>query len=248
MMRGCDVGCPQGAIHNGWATKGRLMIVINRLPRSRQDLERTDDMHGRALGWARAEAALEVFELCGLAVVLCDRFGKVLRLNDAAQGLLQNDLRIVQGRLVCANRETTLMLEQALPRLQAAGRRGRAVDRPITVLRAGRRPILVYPMRLASVCADSSAPCQSLMVLIDLDAQPTLPPQLLSLCFGLSAAEARLAARFAAGEGLETAAQELAITKATARNQLKAIFAKTGVHRQSELTALLARLPDFESR
>ena len=146
-MRGCDVGCPQGAIHNGWATEGRLMIVINRLPRSRQDLERTDDMHGRALGWARAEAALEVFEVCGLAVVLCDRFGKVLRLNDAAQGLLQDDLRIVQGRLVCANRETTLMLEQALPRLQAAGR-GRAVDRPVTVLRAGRRPILVYPMRL----------------------------------------------------------------------------------------------------
>ena len=103
-------------------------------------------------------------------------------------------------------------------------------------------------MRLASVCADLSAPCQSLMVLIDLDAQPTLPPQLLSLCFGLSAAEARLAARLAAGEGLETAAHELAITKATARNQLKAIFAKTGVHRQSELTALLARLPDFELR
>jgi DNA-binding CsgD family transcriptional regulator len=45
-------------------------------------------------------------------------------------------------------------------------------------------------------------------------------------------------------EGLnpERAAQQLGISKATARNQLKAVFAKTATHRQGELVALLSRL------
>jgi hypothetical protein len=48
-------------------------------------------------------------------------------------------------------------------------------------------------------------------------------------------------------EGLnpERAAEELGISKATARHQLKAIFGKTATHRQSELVALLSR---FQSR
>ena len=36
------------------------------------------------------------------------------------------------------------------------------------------------------------------------------------------------------------AAGELGLARETARNQLKAVFAKTGTHRQGELIALLA--------
>ncbi|MGI8568738.1 MAG: helix-turn-helix transcriptional regulator, partial [Methylocella sp.] len=38
------------------------------------------------------------------------------------------------------------------------------------------------------------------------------------------------------------AARELNISRETARNQLKAVFAKTGTHRQSELVALLLQV------
>jgi DNA-binding CsgD family transcriptional regulator len=41
---------------------------------------------------------------------------------------------------------------------------------------------------------------------------------------------------------LRTAAEELGVARDTARNQLKAIFAKTGAHRQSELVELLTKL------
>jgi len=41
---------------------------------------------------------------------------------------------------------------------------------------------------------------------------------------------------------LETIADDLNITKETARFHLKRIFAKTGVRRQAELVALFARL------
>ncbi len=46
----------------------------------------------------------------------------------------------------------------------------------------------------------------------------------------------------ATGVSPEQAGEELGIARETARNQLKAIFAKTATHRQGELIALLSRL------
>jgi DNA-binding CsgD family transcriptional regulator len=41
---------------------------------------------------------------------------------------------------------------------------------------------------------------------------------------------------------VEEAARTLGIARETARNQLKAVLAKTGTHRQSELVAMISRL------
>src|SRR4051812_24609566 len=65
--------------------------------------------------------------------------------------------------------------------------------------------------------------------------------ELLRKYFGLTAAEARLAVRLASGDTLTTAASESTVARETAHNQLKAVFAKTNTHRQSELVALLGR-------
>jgi DNA-binding CsgD family transcriptional regulator len=45
-------------------------------------------------------------------------------------------------------------------------------------------------------------------------------------------AETRITERIAVGVSLEKAAEDLGISRETARNQLKAVFAKTGTHRQ----------------
>ena len=60
--------------------------------------------------------------------------------------------------------------------------------------------------------------------------------------FRLTEAEARLATQLALGESLEKVADRFGIGKETARSQLRGIFAKTGVHRQAELVAVLAKL------
>lgn len=59
---------------------------------------------------------------------------------------------------------------------------------------------------------------------------------------GLTAAEARLTAKLVQGLSLADAAAELKISAHTARTQLKSIFAKTGVRRQSELLRLLTEV------
>jgi pimeloyl-ACP methyl ester carboxylesterase/DNA-binding CsgD family transcriptional regulator len=59
---------------------------------------------------------------------------------------------------------------------------------------------------------------------------------------GLTAAEARLASKLAAGRQIVDASEELGISPHTARTQLKAIFAKTGARRQSELIGIMNRV------
>ena len=64
----------------------------------------------------------------------------------------------------------------------------------------------------------------------------------LSVAFGLTQAETKLAAQLGTGVGLDAAATSLGVSRETARSQLKAVFAKTKTHRQAELAALIARL------
>lgn len=65
------------------------------------------------------------------------------------------------------------------------------------------------------------------------------PPAVLRALFGLTSAEARLAAKLAQGPSLDEIATEFGIHIETARNQLKSIFLKTDIHRQSELVRLV---------
>jgi DNA-binding CsgD family transcriptional regulator len=61
--------------------------------------------------------------------------------------------------------------------------------------------------------------------------------------FGLTAAEAKLAIALGEGATVGELTDGFQITANTARSHIKRIFDKMSVHRQSELVAILARLP-----
>jgi DNA-binding CsgD family transcriptional regulator len=63
--------------------------------------------------------------------------------------------------------------------------------------------------------------------------------------YGLTQAEARLLRILSNGHGLFEAAQELGITRNTARTHMRNIYAKVGTHRQSDLVRLLYRFNLF---
>jgi DNA-binding CsgD family transcriptional regulator/PAS domain-containing protein len=195
----------------------------------------------RALGFARAEAALAAFEVSGLAVALVDRLGKALRLNAAAERLLGPDLMTARGHIASIDHDATAALDRALHALLwSAG--GQALAPPVALPRADKRPLLAYAIRPSAICADALAACQAVVVFIDPDDRRQPPETHLKTAFGLSPAEARLAARLATGEGLADAANRLGVTYETARTELKRVFLKLGVSRQAELVALLAPL------
>src|SRR5690606_12680845 len=63
----------------------------------------------------------------------------------------------------------------------------------------------------------------------------------LKLAFGLSAAETRLCELLANGRSLAEAADALRLSEGTVRQRAKAVFQKTGTHRQGQLIALVSR-------
>lgn len=195
----------------------------------------------RLIGMTRVEAALEAFSASGTAAVMLDRGGNVLEINAATERLLGSDLQIYRKRLVPRDRRAAVALDQSLHELlwqQSPS----ATKAPVLLPRAVGRPVLAYPLRLSGISADILSPCQAVIVLVDTGARPQYREVTLKDCLGLTTAEARLALRLMTGERLETAAELIGITRETARNQLKSIFAKTDTHRQAELALLIFRL------
>jgi DNA-binding CsgD family transcriptional regulator/PAS domain-containing protein len=85
-----------------------------------------------------------------------------------------------------------------------------------------------------------SLPRPEICVMItDPEGGQLLPANQLQSAFGLTPAEARLAALLANGEELRTAAAKLSITYGTARVRLANLFEKTDTRRQGELVRLL---------
>ena len=97
-------------------------------------------------------------------------------------------------------------------------------------------------MPVTAFGSDFFSPGRVILLLTDLRAP--LRPEATQLCsaFGLTVAEAKLAAKLASGVGIDRAAASLGVRRETARTQLKAVFAKTNTRRQAELAALVSRL------
>jgi len=92
---------------------------------------------------------------------------------------------------------------------------------------SGRRPVMSFSR--PAVC----------VVITDPERHAKLPANRLQVAFGLTEAEARLAALLAEGDEVRTAAGKLGITYGTARTRLAEIFQKTETKRQGDLIRLL---------
>jgi DNA-binding CsgD family transcriptional regulator len=190
-----------------------------------------------ALGFAAAGGAVEAFEFSGTAVIQLDKSAGVIGLNVEAERLMGRGIRIVRRRLVAERPDATDVLDRALHALLWSNET--TMMPPVALPRDGGRPLMAYPIALRSVADNPFAHCRALVVLLDPNRTRLPPETMLRTAFALTAAEARLAAGLARGAPVEAVADGLGVTKATARNQLKAVFAKTGVHRQAELVALI---------
>ena len=67
-----------------------------------------------AMGFARVEAACDAFGATGTPTAMLGRTGAVVWINGPAEKLLDQDLRIVAGRLVSGSRNATDALERSL--------------------------------------------------------------------------------------------------------------------------------------
>jgi DNA-binding CsgD family transcriptional regulator len=196
----------------------------------------------RALGFARGEAALCAFDASDTAVILLDRFGRAVRMNGAAEDMIGPDLQVVDKKLRPKDPESAKVLYRTFREVIWESTDTRSLGLPFGIARTGRRPLLAYLSRHAGISADVFSPIQAVLILVDPErrAQPAIAT--LKVCYGLTDAEARLAAYFTSGASLDAAAASFGVSRTTVRNQLASVMAKVGVNRQAELVAALAAL------
>ena len=113
---------------------------------------------------------------------------------------------------------------------------------PIVIRRDGKRPIIAKVLPVPAAARNPFLGARAILTFVPIEPKARPDASLLSKTFGLTLAEVKLAAALADGTSLKAAAEELNISRQTARNQLKIVFAKTDTHRQSQLVALVSCL------
>ncbi|HEY3917561.1 MAG TPA: LuxR C-terminal-related transcriptional regulator [Stellaceae bacterium] len=201
---------------------------------------------------ANAERLVRVFEeraldlelprriLNSMAVgaLIADQNGQVQFANAAAEEILaQNDgLTRRDNRIQAARSFETNNLLAALRDGAATGHGALLIARP-----SGKQPYAVVVMPLAGV-GDATA-VRALVFLSDLAHRSNELAPRLSQLFGLSKAEARVAAGIAEGRRLTEIAQEFDVRMPTVRTQLRAVLKKVGATRQADLVRIVLALP-----
>ncbi|GAB3630530.1 helix-turn-helix transcriptional regulator [Pandoraea terrae] len=178
-------------------------------------------------------------EQLAVGCLVLSQDGRVLLKNAVADRWLaqQDGFRLWNGVVRCLDPQSERLLRTTLAAAAASEGPGDAA-RSFRIRRGGERhwSVLVRPYGVRAALGEKTASAVLLLVR-DADQKPEVSAGVLVELFGLTRAEAVLAARLTNGESLTEAAQSLDISRYTARAQLSAVFAKTDTHRQPQLVS-----------
>lgn len=105
-----------------------------------------------------------------------------------------------------------------------------------------RHPIAAIPVAIPDDGLVALPFARVVVLLLDLSDRAGTPKALLQSMFGLTGREADVAALLSCGLSVEEIAHRLSLRLASTRQVVKSVLSKAGVHRQSELVAMLGRL------
>ncbi|MGA0605292.1 alpha/beta fold hydrolase [Phenylobacterium sp. VNQ135] len=182
-----------------------------------------------ALSRARGEGEPTAPAVGELGVVLTAPNGRVLACNGAAAASLRALGRAEPGQPLAFDDETNGRAASAA--LETARRTGRRVG---VRFDTAQGPLFASAAPARALIGDA-APHVGALLVFSADAGGEATSDLLRQSFRLTDAELRLARDLANGLSLQRAAQSAGVSVHTARNQLRAVFDKVGVQRQSDL-------------
>jgi len=189
-------------------------------------------------------------EALSIPLFLCDWTGRVRLLTSAAEALVANrgGLELKDGRLHAARATETRSLHEAIDGALRVDRPpGPPVLRTVVVhdREGDAAPIVLdvfpIPPRPGALRLSSSAP-RVLIVACGQRRGEARRTAILGAVYGLTAAETEVAQRLAAGTSAQAIAVQRGVAVGTVRTQIKAVLAKLGVRRQTELSARLNQL------
>jgi len=180
----------------------------------------------------------------GHPIARLGRDGRVLHMNARFERLIADGVQTRGGRLGSWHDDADHRLAAAVHK---ALHHDDVLREPFSAVvlprRNGGRPLVARVVPVVGRAHDILHLASAIVTLTDLDgASSTLPESLLEQAFGLTPAEARLAAQIGAGRSLPEIARERKISHETLRSRLKVVFDKTGTARQTDLALLVAKV------
>ncbi|WP_164730601.1 helix-turn-helix transcriptional regulator, partial [Pelagibacterium montanilacus] len=188
------------------------------------------------LGSSHGRVSFETLEALGEAAIFLDGGGRVIEMTGRAEALMGSGLSVLDRRLVATRPQIQTALTELIARALAEGPQSGA---PLRIPRKGKRPLLVDMLPVPGEFDRPLLFARLIVLVIDLDDRPLPARDVLAAIFGLSPREAQLGLDLASGMTLTESAERHGVSSETVRTQLKALFYKTGTHRQSELISLL---------
>jgi len=182
---------------------------------------------------------IEAMNALDVGVVVVDHRGFVAFANTKGESLLARRT-IFRGAAPLALEDADS--HGAMKRALAA-----AVTRVSGALRLRDRdaqPVIsVAVVPLANRDPQSATPTRTLLAMNELFPAGAIPSRWLSQLFGLTPTESSVTNWLVSGRTIDEYALDRGVSPATVRSQLKTVLAKTGMSRQVQLVAALARLP-----
>jgi len=172
-------------------------------------------------------------------VIIADNHGRVVEMNRAAESIvgLEDGLNIRKDRLGAGRAFETDKIGKLIAGATTHGELGAAAGRRL-VRRCNSLP--PYVLTIVPLRTDTGDDRQfALIVAVD-PARHSPSEKDLTEFFGLSPAEARLAASLLTGKTLSQIAASTGVRITTLRTQLGSILRKSGVQRQSDLIRVLS--------
>ena len=197
----------------------------------------------RALDW---ELPQRILDNMSVGALVADQSGQVRFANAAAEEILaENDgLGRRDNRIQAARSFETNSLLAALRDAAVTGRAEKREGGALLIARpSGKLPYAVVVMPLTATGGAEGKGARALVFVSDLAHRNNELAPRLSQLFGLSKAEARVAAGIAEGRRLTEIAQEFDVRMPTVRTQLRAVLKKVGASRQADLVRIVLALP-----
>jgi DNA-binding CsgD family transcriptional regulator len=194
---------------------------------------------GRRRRWLPI-AAVQAVDQLNAGIIVTDSRAKVVEINESAQSIVQleDGLLISEDRLFTRRVFENTKLRQLISGVTAGRQPGTAGGRML-IGRCDSRP--AYVLRVAPLDTGLELGERRLALVVVVDPVRHAPSETdLAEFFGLSTAEARLAAAIMVGKRLSAIAADRGVQITTVRTQLRSILNKVGAKRQSDLVRILS--------
>lgn len=233
---GTNINSPTGdilkiSVHRSYDAGPLRKEVAHRLTALRPHIARAALLTAR-LRFEQVRAAVEAFDVIGLPTAAVRR-GKLVLASKVFEKLLPRVLQDRQARMTFSHPAADICWRNILE-----GPQDRGGTFPIAAM--DDHPTMVaHVLPIVGASRDIFSVADMLLVITSASDEIGVDPKIMEGLFDLTAAEAAIARDLTLGKTIGDIARLRGVTDGTVRSQLRAIFEKTGTHRQVDLVRLL---------